>query len=130
MLRFTTFAAALLGLAVALAPGAMAAEPVEGQATEDRVIVVDAPDLFRVSEETVEPRFTELIGREVYSNAGRRIGEIEDFVMARGGEIYAVVDIAGGPVHDLLTLGEGEVLILPLREIRQAAMPGPESRGR
>lgn len=85
----------------------------------ERVIVVDAPDLFRINKDELGPRFSSLGGREVYSNAGKRIGEIEDFVLTKGGQVYAVIDTSKGPIRDLLKGDDGETVIVPIQELRQ-----------
>ncbi len=95
--------------------------------SNDKVIVIDAPDLRRVRKDLTGPRFTTLIGEEIYSNSGKLIGEIEDFVMARGGQMYAVIDTAKGPIQKLLSMGDDEMVILPLRELRRAVKPGANS---
>ena len=89
----------------------------------DKVIIIDAPDLRRVRKDLTGPRFTSLIGEEIYSNSGKLVGEIEDFVMTRGGQMYAVVDTSKGPIQKLLNMGDEEMVILPLRELRRAAKP-------
>ncbi|MDX1593376.1 MAG: PRC-barrel domain-containing protein [Gammaproteobacteria bacterium] len=88
-----------------------------------KVIVVDAPDLFKVPESVTGPRFSTLLGETVYSNKGKRIGEIEDFVLAKGGEMYAVIDTSKDPIADLLDLADDEIVIVPLRELRRSMMP-------
>jgi sporulation protein YlmC with PRC-barrel domain len=89
----------------------------------DKVIIIDAPDLRRVRKDLTGPRFTSLIGEEIYSNSGKLVGEIEDFVMTRGGQMYAVVDTSKGPIQKLLNMGNEEMVILPLRELRRAVKP-------
>ena len=149
MLRFTTSGAALFGLALALAPMGLAADEMDsntsgGRAATDtgtaegvstaaesggkRVFIVDAPDLRKVGKDLAGPRFTTLIGQEIYSNSGKKIGKIEDFVMANRGEIFAVIDARDGPIEKLVKRGDGEMLILPLRELRKAAPPAAESQ--
>lgn len=92
-------------------------------AEDGKVIVIDAPDLRRVRSDLLGPRFTSLIGEEIYSNSGKKIGEIEDFVMARGGNMYAVIDTSKGPIQSLFNMGDDEMVILPLREVRRAVKP-------
>lgn len=148
MPHFRTSSAALFGLAVALAPVALAADDIASNSTEgranvsggnaerpdmrrsddDRVLVIDAPDLRKVDKELAGPRFTTLIGQEIYSNSGKKIGDIEDFVMTNRGEIYAVIDTSNGPIEKLVKMGDSEMLILPLRELRKAAPPAAKSQ--
>lgn len=129
-----TVTAAALTLAVTFSPAAIAAgdsvgknmsdknEPSKtGTSTSDKVLVVDAPDLRRTRTSVTGPRFTQLVGEEVYSNSGKRIGEIEDFVMSRG-EVYAVVDTSDGPLEELVNLGDQEMVLLSARELRRATL--------
>lgn len=150
MPRFSTSGAAVFALAMAFAPTGLAAENMtsgvmESGATtvaqsaaesrtktksgKDRVyIIIDAPDLRKVGKQDAGPRFTTLIGQEIYSNSGKKIGKIEDFVMANRGEIYAVIDTSDGPIGKLTKMGDSEMLILPLRELRKAALPGSKGQ--
>ncbi|MQA64715.1 MAG: hypothetical protein GEU76_02260 [Alphaproteobacteria bacterium] len=148
MPRLKTSGVALFGLAIALAPLGLAADemvsgtsggasngtesagqsPSKAKSGKDLVFIIDAPDLRKVGKDLAGPRFTTLIGQEVYSNSGKKIGKIEDFVMASRGEIYAVIDSSDGPIEKLVKMGDGEMLILPLRELRKAALPGEKRR--
>ena len=114
-LATTTLAASL---ALAVVHNADAAEQARAAAAANRTVTVDAPDLFRVRESNVEPRFTSLLGVEVYGNRGKRIGEIEDFVLAKDGQIYAIIETAEGPIEELVQIGDDEVVVAPLRELR------------
>lgn len=128
-----TTTAMAVALAVAFSPAAMAAGDSAGKnmsdknvqsktgASSDKVLVVDAPDLRRTRADATGPRVTELVGEEIYSNSGKRIGEIEDFVMSRG-EIYAVVDTSDGPLEELVNLGDQEIVVLSARELRRATL--------
>jgi sporulation protein YlmC with PRC-barrel domain len=149
MSRFNRYGAALFGLTLALAPIGLAADevtsgPSGGRANsgaestaetparatngKDRVFIIDAPDLRKVGKDLAGPRFKTLIGQEVYSNSGKKIGKIEDFVMADRGEMYAVIDTSDGPIEKLVKMGDSEMLILPLRELRKAALPASKSQ--
>jgi sporulation protein YlmC with PRC-barrel domain len=125
------FAALALAAGTAAADGSLSNNGGKAAQTaalsNDKVIVIDAPDLRRVNKDLTGPRFTSLIGEEIYSNSGKLIGEIEDFVMARGGHMYAVIDTSKGPIQKLLSMGDDEMVILPLRELRRAVKPGAES---
>lgn len=112
-------------LAAALGIVALAAVPTvaTGADGDGPVLVVDAPDLFRVSEDIAGPRFSEISGQTVYSNTGRSIGEIEDFVMGRDGRIYAVIDTTDNPIAELVNLADQEMMIVPVQELRRALRP-------
>lgn len=98
------------------------------QAADDMVVVVDATDLYRNSGPTNGPRLSELSGAPVYGNGGQQIGVIEDFAVARGGEIVAVIDADNGPLDDLLMIADEETLVVPLRELRTTPMAAFKAR--
>lgn len=120
MSRSTVATVTAFGLALAFAPAAMGADATTMTKDGEHVLVVDAPDLFKISEKEIGPRFSSLKGKAIYSNAGKEIGEIEDFVMSRDGNVYAVIDTSKGPIKDLLKFNDGEMMILPIRELRRA----------
>lgn len=85
---------------------------------DDRVVVLDRSDVqkLRVIDEGF--RTAELIGTEVQGNAGGTIGEIEDFVVARGGYLYAVIDTNDGLLEELTSLGDDETIVVPWNQLR------------
>ena len=90
-------------------------------AADDGVrMTVDRTDLRRVSEGEVAPRFSSLLGQEVYGSKGKRIGEIEDFVIAKGGEVYAVIDRSEGLLADIASIGDDDIVVVKVRELRRA----------
>lgn len=92
--------------------------PAVGEDAE-RVIVVDAPDVQKLDSDSVPGfRTSEVIGTDVYSNSGKRIGEVEDFVMSGGGYLYAIVDIQDGVLDGALDLIDGEVVVIPWSQLR------------
>ena len=127
MSRVASASALLCGLAIAICAPAFAAEKNNTVAEKKQVIVLDAPDLYKIPESAISPRFSTLLGMEVYSNKGKRIGEIEDFVMAKGGKLYAVIDTHKDPIADLLNLNDGELVIAPVRELRKTSAFGQKT---
>lgn len=109
MSRILTGLVAAAGIAVAAQAGSAVAE---------EVIVVDAPDVQKLNPGSVGGfRTSEVIGTDVYSNAGKRIGEVEDFTYSRG-HLYAVVDIQGGAIERYVELGDGETVVIPVNQLR------------
>lgn len=109
MTRLTTVAAATVA-ALALAPAAIAAE---------QVLVIDAPDVRKLNTAADGGfRTSDVIGMDVYSNAGKRIGEVEDFVMSGSGSLYAVVDVEDGAIAQYVDLGDGDEVVVPWRQLR------------
>lgn len=109
--------------ALALAVSALATIPSgPSRAADTSVVVVDATDLYRSPGTANGPRLSELSGKPVYGNAGQQIGIIEDFAIARGGEIVAVIDTENGPLDELLEMGDEDMLVVPLRELRTTPM--------
>lgn len=116
MLRSTlaasAVAAAALGLQIPAVAGPLADDV-------DRVIVVDAPDVQKLNAERVPGfRTSEVIGTDVYSNAGKRIGEIEDFVMSGNGYFYAVVDVQEGELERYIDITDDELVVIPWNQLR------------
>jgi ribosomal 30S subunit maturation factor RimM len=64
------------------------------------VVVIDAPDVQKLR--SVDESFltSDIVGMEVYATSGRHIGEVEDFVVARGGFLYAVITLEDDLVED------------------------------
>ena len=108
--------------AIALAATAFATLPTIPAQADTSVVVVDAPDLYRSPAMGNGPRLSELSGQAVYSNSGKKIGEIEDFAIGRGGDVVAVIDTDDGPLDELFDENDDEMLIIPLRELRTAPM--------
>lgn len=79
-----------------------------GSAAAESVIVVDRPDVQALSAAQPGARIRDLIGMEVYSNAGVHLGEIEDFLLTDSGFLYAVVDTDDGPLGGLIEWPDGE----------------------
>ena len=100
---------AVASLGALLSSGAFAAEP---------IVVVDRPDVQKLRMIDEGFRTSDLHGVEVQGNAGKRIGEIEDFVLARGGYLYAVIDTADGPIEELTSLGDDETIVVPWDQLR------------
>ena len=82
--------------AIALAATAFATLPTIPAQADTSVVVVDAPDLYRSPAMGNGPRLSELSGQAVYSNSGKKIGEIEDFAIGRGG---AALDVDSSSVE-------------------------------
>jgi len=104
--------------AVSLALAATLGFATVSAAADDSVIVLDRNDVqkLRVIDEGF--RTTELIGIEVQGSAGTTIGEIEDFVVARGRYLYAVIDTDDGPLEELASLGDDETIVVPWNQLR------------
>ncbi len=102
------------GLALITSLGLVAAPAM----ADDRVVVLDRSDVqkLRVIDEGF--RTAELIGTEVQGNAGGTIGEIENFVVARGGYLYAVIDTNDGLLEELTSLGDDETIVVPWDQLR------------
>ncbi len=118
-LTMTALGAAALGVAglgIASTPPAHAAED---------VVVIDRPDLQKLDSRKQGRRMSDLMGKEVYSNNWTRLGEIEDFVFAEGGYLYAVVDTSDGPLDGIIDWpndGEGNAVV-PWDQLRTASKP-------
>jgi sporulation protein YlmC with PRC-barrel domain len=63
-------------------------------------------------------RTSEVIGTDVYSNAGNRIGEVEDFAMSGNGYFYAVVDVQEGALERTIELTDDELVVVPWNQLR------------
>lgn len=113
MTRFLTALAAAASLALALPAVSSAAE---------QVIVIDAPDLRKASNATGGFRTSEVIGTDVYSNANKRIGEIDDFAFIDG-KLYAVVDIQDSPLEKYVELDDGDMVVVPWDQLRVMDRP-------
>ena len=115
------------GAAVVLAVAAVTPAVVDGHvkraAAAEPVIIIDAPDLRKISDRTIGPRFSSLLGQPVFSNSGKLLGEVEDFVTARGGGMFAVIDTNEGPLGELEDLIDDEIVIVSLRELRRGPAP-------
>jgi ribosomal 30S subunit maturation factor RimM len=116
MTRFRTASAIAAMAALVLAPAAMAAK---------QVLVIDAPDIRKIN--TLDGGFktSDVIGTDVYSNAGKRIGEVRDFMMSRSGHFYAVVDVQDSPIERYLNVDtdNGDVVVVPWRQLREMTQP-------
>jgi hypothetical protein len=84
---------------------------------DDRVSVLDRGDLPRLGSLDEGFRTNELLGTDVHGNAGGSIREVENFVVACGGYLYAVIDTADGPLEELVTLGTDETVVVPWNEL-------------
>ena len=116
MLRSILAASAVAAVACGAASPAVAGMTGEGS---DRVIVVDAPDVQKLNSGKVPGfRTSEVIGTDVYSNSGKRIGEVEDFVMSGNGYFYAVVDIQEGVLERTIDLTDDELVVVPWNQLR------------
>ena len=113
----------MTGFAATAAAAFLLAVPVGASAAAEEAIVVDAAGVQKLGKARHGPRITELIGSEVYSNGWERIGEIEDFVIARGGHFYAVIDVADGPLEDAVDVTDDETLVVPWDQLRVASRP-------
>lgn len=89
---------------------------------DENVIVLDAPDIQKLRTDVEGFRIKDIIGTDVYSNGGKRIGELEDFVLARGGYLYAVIDTADGALTDVLDLSEDEIVVVPWNQLRTSSV--------
>lgn len=104
-----------------LAATVLAATPGLAQTTGngEEIIVVDAPDVQKVDPTRVPGfRTSEVIGMEVYSNAGKHIGEVDDFLMSGNGYFYAVVDTEEGEIIDAIDITDGDVVVIPWNQLR------------
>ena len=122
-MRFVAIAiSSVLALVLISATSAIAADEMKDNGISKNAIIIDAPDIRKIPENVIGPRFSTLLGEPVYSNSGKLIGEIEDFVMARGGEMYAVIDTENGPLAELAELVDDEknIVIVSLRELRRS----------
>ena len=111
----------LAASAVAAATVAVQTPAEAGMMNDDaeRVIVIDAPDVQKLNPGNVPGfRTSEVIGTDVYSNAGKRIGEVEDFVMSGNGYFYAVVDIQQGDVEQYIDVTDDELVVIPWNQLR------------
>ena len=112
ILAAAAVAAAALGPPSAAEAGMMSDDP-------ERVIVIDAPDVQKLNPEKVPGfRTSDVIGTDVYSNAGKRIGEVEDFVMSGNGYFYAVVDIQDGEIERFVDVTDDELVVIPWNQLR------------
>ena len=113
MTRFMTAMAATVSLALAMPAVASAAE---------QVIVIDAPDLQKASRAASGFRTSEVIGTDVFSNANKRIGEVEDFAFI-GGKFYAVIDIQDSPIEKYIDITDDDLVVVPLDQLRVMDRP-------
>lgn len=111
-----------------LAPSTAAAAavlvvPLAAQAAGmEKAIIVDAPDVQKFNTTEVPGfRTSDVVGQDVYSNAGKRIGEVEDFMMSSSGYFYAVVDIEEGPLEPYLDVTEDDVVVIPWDQLRRGS---------
>jgi len=96
---------------------------VQPQAVEtETVIIVDAPDIQKIARDKEGFRTSDMIGMDVSSNKGKRIGEVEDFVLDRTGHFYAVIDINDGPLNGLLDLGKHDTVVVPWDQLRVSSI--------
>lgn len=85
----------------------------------EKDIVVDAPDVQKLNLNEVSGfRTMEVVGTDVYGNAGKRIGEVQDFLMSGSGHLYAVIDIQDGPIERYIDLTDGDVVVIPWDQLR------------
>ncbi len=110
-------------IAMAAASAAFAASLALGAQAAERVIIIDAPDVRQLRVDTPGRMLSEMIGTDVYGNGGKRIGEVEDFILARGGYLYAVIDVRDGPLDGILELGDGDLVVVPWDELRLSSVP-------
>jgi sporulation protein YlmC with PRC-barrel domain len=108
MSRFLTVLFAAAAMTLALQPGTAAAE---------EVIVIDAPDVQKLDGAVGGLRTSDVIGTDVYSNNGERIGEVEDFLLSNG-HFYAVVDIQDSPIERYVELGDDDMVVIPWDQLR------------
>ncbi|MEX2451316.1 MAG: PRC-barrel domain-containing protein [Rhodospirillales bacterium] len=101
---------------------------VSGQALaageSEGVLMIDQPDVQMLQGNVDSPSIGSIIGSDVYSNAGQKIGEIDDFVLV-GGELYAVLDVDDGPLEQYVEASgnEEQTIVVPARELRTADRP-------
>lgn len=88
-------------------------------ATAEEVIIIDAPDVKRLRNVDEGFRTSEVTGMTVIGNAGREIGEIDDFVIARGGYLYAIVALEQGMLEAIRDLGADEHIVVPWNQLRK-----------
>ncbi|CAN0592178.1 unnamed protein product, partial [Laminaria digitata] len=81
------------------------------------VVVVDVLDVLTLTTSGNEPRITQVVGKDIYGNRGKRIGKVEDFVLS-GGHLYAVVDPRNGPIERFVNLSAGQLVVIPWNELR------------
>lgn len=118
MTRFVTGLTALA--AVAATTVAVRAAAIE----REKVIVVDAPDIQKLDKAAGGFLTSEVIGTDVYSNVGKRIGEVEDFAFS-GSHLYAVVDIQDSPLERYVDLTDDDMVVIPWNQLR--VMDRPQS---
>lgn len=107
--------------AVAAAAAMTAAIPMA--IADEQVIIIDAPDVQKLDTTAGGGfRTSDVIGTEVYSNGGKRIGEVEDFAFSNG-YLYAVVDVEDGPIEPYLDLNDGDMVVIPWNQLRVASRP-------
>jgi len=111
----------MIRIAVPMIAATMAAHLSFAAVAETR-IVIDAPDVQRLAGQYHGASLSELIGTDVYSNSGKRIGEVEDFRIARGGYVYAVIDIQQGPLDGIIELADDDLVVVPLEQLRTVSV--------
>lgn len=116
MTRFALKAIGGLALLAAVASTANAQD-------RERVIVLDAPDIQRLATNVAGARISDVIGTDVYTNSGNRIGEVEDFVLGQGGFVYAVIDIQEGVLDGLLDITDDDLVVVPWNQLRVSSIP-------
>lgn len=113
MRRFLSALAAATAMTVAVPATTIANE---------QVVIVDAPDVQKLAPAVGGARLSAVIGTDVYSNSGKRIGEIEDFTVSNG-HLYAVIDIQESGFEEYVDLSENDVVVVPWDELRVMDRP-------
>jgi sporulation protein YlmC with PRC-barrel domain len=85
--------------------------------------VIDQPDVQGFHKQDTGASLSRIIGTDVYSNSGKRLGEVEDFIVAEGGYLYAVIDIQDGPLESVIELPDGDKVVVPWNELRTQSVP-------
>ena len=116
MKTFLRTTAGALALALAIGVQAQAAET-------ETVVMVDAPDVQKITKSDVGFRTSDVIGMDVYSNSGKKLGEIDDFMLDRTGHLYAVVDVHNGPLDGLIDLNGDDNIVVPWDQLRVSSVP-------
>ena len=91
---------------------------------DDKVLMIDQPDVQTFKGNLESPSLGSIIGSDVYSNAGEKLGEIDDFLLIEG-ELYAVLDVEDGPLEQYAEASENEeqTIVVPARELRMSDKP-------
>lgn len=128
-----------LAIAFAFSPFAFAANDRAADASDGhdtKVVVVAQGNLLRMSDVAIDsymsdigdhglkPALAKFVGRQVYTDDGKRRGVVERFGATADGRVYAIIDRTTGFLEDSILKGDDVVLVAAVEAIELANKPG------